>query len=64
LPSGQISGLLLQLELKGLVSQSPGKRFSLTPVIIKKLGGVRPEIGKFGEIRLIKNLYNKEVSRE
>jgi DNA processing protein len=30
LPPGQISGLLLQLELKGLVSQSPGKRFSLT----------------------------------
>lgn len=29
LPSGQLSGLLLQLELKGLVSQSPGKRFAL-----------------------------------
>lgn len=30
-PSGRLSGLLLQLELKGLVAQSPGKRFSLAP---------------------------------
>jgi DNA processing protein len=30
---GRLSGLLLQLELKGLVSQSPGKRFSLAPGI-------------------------------
>ena len=29
--TGQLAGLLLQLELKGLVSQSPGKRFYLTP---------------------------------
>jgi DNA processing protein len=28
-PSGRLSGLLLQLELKGLVTQSPGKRFAL-----------------------------------
>jgi DNA processing protein len=28
-PSGRLSGLLLQLELKGLVVQSPGKRFAL-----------------------------------
>ena len=33
LASGRLSGLLLQLELKGLVDQSPGKRFSLTPGI-------------------------------
>ncbi len=33
LSSGQLSGLLLQLELKGLVVQSPGKRFSLAPGI-------------------------------
>ncbi len=30
-PPGRLSGLLLQLELKGLVAQSPGKRFFLTP---------------------------------
>jgi DNA processing protein len=30
---GRLSGLLLQLELKGLVAQSPGKRFALTPGI-------------------------------
>jgi DNA processing protein len=30
-PSGRLSGLLLQLELKGLVVQSPGKRFALVP---------------------------------
>ena len=30
LPAGRLSGLLLQLELKGLVDQSPGKRFALT----------------------------------
>lgn len=29
LPSGRLSGLLLQLELKGLATQSPGKRFAL-----------------------------------
>ncbi len=29
--SGRLSGVLLQLELKELVSQSPGKRFCLTP---------------------------------
>jgi DNA processing protein len=29
--SGLLSGLLLQLELKGLVTQSAGKQFSLTP---------------------------------
>jgi len=29
LPSGKLSGILLQLELKGLASQSPGKRFAL-----------------------------------
>ena len=28
-PSGRLSGILLQLELKGLVTQSPGKRFAL-----------------------------------
>ena len=33
LPSGRLAGLLLQLELKGLVDQSPGKRFSLVPGI-------------------------------
>jgi len=32
-PPGRLSGLLLQLELKGLVVQSPGKRFCLTPGI-------------------------------
>jgi hypothetical protein len=31
LPTGRLSGLLLQLELKGLVAQSPGKRFCLDP---------------------------------
>ena len=31
LPSARIAGLLLQLELKGLVCQSPGKRFCLAP---------------------------------
>lgn len=30
LPSGRLSGILLQLELKGLATQSPGKRFALT----------------------------------
>ncbi len=29
LPSSRLSGLLLQLELKGVVTQSPGKRFAL-----------------------------------
>lgn len=29
--AGRLSGVLLQLELKGLVSQSPGKRFALIP---------------------------------
>jgi len=33
LSSGRLSGLLLQLELKGLVVQSPGKRFCLMPGI-------------------------------
>ena len=33
LAPGRLPGLLLQLELKGLVGQSPGKRFSLTPGI-------------------------------
>jgi DNA processing protein len=33
LPPGRLSGLLLQMELKGLVVQSPGKRFCLTPGI-------------------------------
>ena len=33
LSSGRLSGLLLQLELKGLVVQSPGKRFCLAPGI-------------------------------
>jgi DNA processing protein len=36
LASGRLSGLLLQLELKGVVAQSPGKRFSLTPGIDRK----------------------------
>lgn len=31
LPAGRLSGILLQLELKGLVNQSPGKRFCLAP---------------------------------
>ena len=31
LASGRLSGLLLQLELKGLVTQCPGKRFNLNP---------------------------------
>jgi DNA processing protein len=31
LPTGRLSGFLLQLELKGLVTQSPGKRFGLAP---------------------------------
>lgn len=30
-PAGRLSGLLLQLELKGIVNQSPGKRFALAP---------------------------------
>jgi DNA processing protein len=33
LGSGRLSGLLLQLELKGVVTQSPGKRFALAPGI-------------------------------
>jgi DNA processing protein len=41
LPSGRLSGLLLQLELKGLVAQSPGKRFSLTPGIDRQQLGPR-----------------------
>ena len=36
LSSGRLSGLLLQLELKGLVVQSPGKRFCLMPGIDPK----------------------------
>jgi DNA processing protein len=31
LASGRLSGILLQLELKGMVIQSPGKRFALSP---------------------------------
>jgi hypothetical protein len=34
--SGPLSGLLLQLELKGAAVQSPGKRFSLAPGIDPK----------------------------
>lgn len=30
-PAGRLSGILLRLELSGLVVQSPGKRFSLAP---------------------------------
>ncbi len=33
-PTGRLSGLLLQLELKGLVAQSPGKMFGLAPAAI------------------------------
>jgi DNA processing protein len=36
LASGRLSGILLQLELKGLVVQSPGKQFSLTPGMDRK----------------------------
>jgi predicted Rossmann fold nucleotide-binding protein DprA/Smf involved in DNA uptake len=34
---GPLSGLLLQLELKGAAVQHPGKRFSLAPGIDPKL---------------------------
>ncbi|MBC2710007.1 MAG: DNA-protecting protein DprA [Desulfosarcina sp.] len=50
LPSGRLSGLLLQLELKGLVDQSPGKRFSLAPGVDRQ--------------QLIKQNINQEVSSE
>jgi DNA processing protein len=50
LPAGRLSGLLLQLELKGLVDQSPGKRFALTAD-----GRRRP---------LSRSNSNREVSRE
>lgn len=33
MPAGRLSGILLQLELKGLVDQSPGKRFCRVPGI-------------------------------
>jgi DNA processing protein len=36
LPAGRLSGLLLQLELKGLAVQSPGKRFALAPGVDKR----------------------------
>lgn len=36
MPSGRLSGLLLQLELKGAAVQHPGKRFSLAPGIDPK----------------------------
>jgi DNA processing protein len=39
--SGRLSGLLLQLEIKGLVTQSPGKRFCLTPGINRQPSGLR-----------------------
>jgi DNA processing protein len=35
-PAGRLSGLLLQLELKGLAAQSPGKRFALAPDVDKR----------------------------
>jgi len=40
-PPGRLSGLLLQLELKGLVAQSPGKRFCLTPGVYEQQLGSR-----------------------
>ena len=40
LPPGRLSGLLLQLELKGLVDQSPGKRFALTPGVHRQQSGL------------------------
>ena len=36
LGSGRLAGLLLQLELKGVVVQSPGKLFGLSPGIDPK----------------------------
>ncbi len=47
---GRLSGVLLQLEIKGLVSQSPGKRFSLLPGI--------------GGQHLAQRKINQEVSSE
>jgi DNA processing protein len=41
LGSGPLSGILLQLELKGLVCQAPGKRFSLTPGACRQQPGPR-----------------------
>jgi DNA processing protein len=41
LGSGPLSGILLQLELKGLVCQVPGKRFSLTPGACRQQPGPR-----------------------
>ena len=41
LGSGPLSGILLQLELKGLVSQAPGKRFSLMPGVGRQQSGSR-----------------------
>jgi len=42
-PPGRLSGLLLQLELKGLVVQSAGKRFSLKPGIDRQQSGLRKQ---------------------
>ncbi len=50
LASGTLSGLLLQLELKGLATQAPGKRFCLAP-------GIDPE-------QLKQSNTNKEVPSE
>lgn len=50
IPAGRLAGLLLQLELKGLVHQSMGKCFSLVP-------GVDPK-------RLTQRKYNHEVTSE
>jgi DNA processing protein len=36
LSAGRLSGLLLQLELKGLAAQSPGKHFALAPGVDKR----------------------------
>jgi DNA processing protein len=41
LPSGRLSGMLLQLELKGLVAQSPGKRFCPDPGVDSQPEGPR-----------------------
>ena len=41
LGTGPLSGILLQLELKGLVSQAPGKRFSLMPGVGRQQSGSR-----------------------
>jgi DNA processing protein len=41
LASGRLSGILLQLELKGMVIQSPGKRFALSPGVNSQPEGPR-----------------------